>query len=265
MIDIKKTVGSLPKNVRADTDFSYLSDLSTVHRRVAVFYEYARESEELRKIVSEMKRERIFESEEWDASGELGQRLAELSSVLPPDHLLILYDCRGFPEKPFRDARYDLDIFKHISSFGVESVGRIPWEPLTLLQRTVMRQGWSELEYWTKYWTNDLRRTTLNAICIPWNYTNAEIAESFAKLLRRIRPHNFPEPTKAGRKGRSSSGATDILNQLVAFRLRRAGVPLWRARSFGLVMYSTERGWNNAATAAEERIRHILVRPLFSS
>jgi hypothetical protein len=264
MINIKKTVGRLPKNVGDDTDFSYLSDLSAVHWRVAVFYEYARDSDELREIISAMRRERVFESE-WDgAPGELGQKLAKIESVLPPDHLLILHDCQGFPEKPFRDARHDLDILKYFNSVGVESVAAIPWKALVSLRSAVGSQGLSELEYWTKYWTDNARARTLNAISIPWNYTNAELTESFAKLLSRIRPQNCHEPRRAGRKGRcSSSGATDILNQLIAFRLRRAGLSFDQARR--LVVYTTEKGWNNAAAAAQERIRHMIVRPLFNS
>jgi len=264
MTETTKPSNTLPKNLKADTDFRYLSDLSADHRRLAIFYEYARECEEFREIVLATKRDRVFDSNEWDATSELGQRLAKVELVLPLDHLLILYDCAGFPEKPFRDARHDLEILKHIRSFGIESVNCMPWQPLILLRATAMGEGRSELEYWTKYWTSNVRRRTLNAIVIPWNHTNSELAESFAKLLRRIRPRNFPEPAKAGRKGRSSSfGATDIINQLIAFRMRQAGVSLRRARSCGFVIYTSERGWNKAATAAEQRIRHLLVQPIF--
>jgi hypothetical protein len=263
MTEIAKPTNTFAKNLKADTDFRYLSDLSADHRRLAIFYEYARESAELREIVLAMKRDRVFDSNEWDCASELGQKLAKIELVLPLDHLFVLYDCAGFPQKPFRDARHDLEILKHIHSFGIQSVNWIPWQPLIGL-RAAIWQGRGELEYWTKYWTSSIRRTTLNAIVIPWNHTNSELAESFAKLLRRIRPQNFPEPAKAGRKGRCSSFcATDIINQLIAFRMRQAGVSLRHARSCGFVIYTSERGWNKAATAAEQRIRDVLVQPIF--
>ena len=269
MTDAKKKSIRSPKKLRADTDFGYLSDLSPKQRRAAAFYEYARESVELREIVSAMQQAKIFESKGWDAStAGLRPTPAELLAILPLHHLLILYDCRGFPEKPFRDARHDLDP-KYFNSFGVEPVGAIPWQALVSLRSGAAASlGLSELEYWTKFWGScDVRGRTLNAISISWNYTNAELTKSFAPLLRRIRPPEFPEPRQAGRKGRrSSSGATDILNQLIAFRLRRAGLSFDQARVWApnLMVYTSERGWNKAAAAAEDRIRHMLVPPLFS-
>jgi len=267
MTDAKKKSIRLPKKLKADTDFRYLSDLSPKQRRVAAFYEYARESVELREIVSAMQQARIFESKDWDAStAGLRPTLAELLRILPLHHLLILYDCRRFPEKPFRDARRDLAP-KYFNSFGVESVGAIPWQALVSL-RSAASQWFSELEYWTKFLGScDARGRTLNAISISWNYTNPELTKSFAALLPRIRPQEFPEPRKAGRKGRRpSSGTTDILNQLIAFRLRRAGLSFDQARGYapGLTVYTSERGWNKAAAAAENRIKHILLPPLFS-
>src|SRR5215470_7479841 len=116
MTDAKKKSIRLPKKLRADTDFRYLSDLSPKQRRVAAFYEYARESE-LKKFVPAMRQAAIFESRERDArTAGLRQILVELLTILPLHHFRILYDCRGFPEKPFRDARHDLDP-KYFNSF----------------------------------------------------------------------------------------------------------------------------------------------------
>jgi hypothetical protein len=233
---------------------------------VAAFYEYARESE-LKKFVPAMRQAAIFESRERDArTAGLRQILIELLTILPLHHFRILYDCRGFPEKPFRDARHDLDP-KCFNSFGVEPVGATSWPALVSL-RSIASEWLSELEYWTKFWgSGDVRGSTLNAISISWKYTNSELTKSFAALLCRIRPQEFPEPRQAGRKGRrSSSSATDILNQLIAFRLRRAGLSFDQARSYApSLVYTSERGWNKAAAAAEDRIRHMLEWRLFSS
>jgi hypothetical protein len=259
MITAKKATVTLPENLRADIDFGYLVDTSTVIRRIAVFYEYARESEELKQIVAASRHAGIFRP--GNQSGdipELQQRLGRLHSVLPIDQLLVLHDSDGFPEKPFRDARDDLEILKHYDSFGVDSVGRIPWRPLLLLRPFFMNGGFSELQFWTY----EFGGKTLNAISIPWKYTNAELTESFGRLISKIRPSTHPAPSRAGRKGRYS-GAADMLNQLVAFRLHRAGISFDDARPFTL--YMSSRGWVKAIIAAEERIKYMTMRPFFSS
>ena len=105
---------------------------------------------------------------------------------------------------------------------------------------------------------------TLNAISIPWNYRNDELTEFFRELIPRLRPPEFPEPKKAGRKGRSSGlGAIDMLNQLAAVRLHRAGFNFDQASRF--TPYSSRKGWDKAVRAAEERINNMTTRPFFGS
>ena len=252
----------LPEMLKADTDFGYVSELSEVIRRIAAYYEYARESEELKEIISAVRKAGMFRPGfTGDIAPELLQRLSALSSVLPIDQLLVFQDCDGFPEKPFRDVRQNLDILKHYDSFGVNHVGTIPWRALILLRRTFTSAGLTELEYWTS-WTSERQGRTLHAISIPWKYTNAELTQSFNRLIGKIRPAQFPEPKRAGRKGRSSgSGAIDMLHQLVAFRFNRAGLSLDQARQF--TIYLSKRGWVKAIRAAEERITHMTLRPFF--
>jgi len=260
----KKKAVLLPKILRADTDFLYLRELPSVISRIAAFYEYARESAELKEIISATRKAGMFRAGfTADIPPELLQRLSALSSLLPIDQLLVLHDCNGFPEKAFRDVRQNLEILKHYDSFGVNHVGTIPWRVLILLRRTYTSAGLTELEYWTS-WTSERQGRTLHAISIPWKYTNAELTQSFNRLIGKIRPAQFPEPKRAGRKGRSSgSGAIDMLHQLAAFRLNRAGFSFDRAGQF--TPYVSKRGWAKAIIAAEERIKHMTRCPFFGS
>ena len=169
---------------------------------------------------------------------------------------------RGFLKSRSETYGKTIKFLKHYdSSFGIDSPSPIPWKAILELLRQRKEQGVSETEFFENW---KKRGKTLNAISIPWNYRNDELTEFFRELIPRLRPPEFPEPKKAGRKGRSSGlGSIDMLNQLAAFRLHRARFNFDQASRF--TPYLSSKGWDKAVRAAEERINNMTTRPFFSS
>ncbi|HWX15572.1 MAG TPA: hypothetical protein VNY07_03200 [Chthoniobacterales bacterium] len=108
-------------------------------------------------------------------------------------------------------------------------------------------------------------------VAIDWNYTNRKLAQWFEEQLNELRPADRPEPKKPGRHGISSdAGPMDMLNQLAAFRLDRAGLGVEQARERVQIFGSAMRykpgsaGWGKAIRAAKNRIDRMLKEPFFS-
>jgi len=105
---------------------------------------------------------------------------------------------------------------------------------------------------------------------IDWTYSNDTLAQGFKARLRPLRPTDQPEPKRPGRRGRTSLAPIDMLNQLAAFKLNRAGFTVSDANEAlqGLgsrVLYqSGSGGWHNAITAAKDRIDRMLTVPFFN-
>ena len=118
----------------------------------------------------------------------------------------------------------------------------------------------AEIAFWNGHHNNAQRY----AVSIDWCKTDAEIIADLSELIPKLRPPWRVEPKMAGRTGRKlGTGAVDMLNQLGAFRSQRAGLSFSEARH--VTIYTTERGWRKAAITADERIRSMMIRPLFES
>ena len=216
---------------------------------MAAFWEYARESQLIKVVRSEyvLWRQTFgHENARHCREDQLAQRSRNL--------LLLVTSYPFFPYVPFEQIIKN-DLFSYFyTALGFDS-SHVYCFPL---QRAEEFRHRFELEGYTLY-----------CIAIPWTRTNPELAKMFEQELQSLRPASLPPLTvHPGRRGRClDSGATDKLNQLIAFRLRRAGLSFdqARSRSGSLMVYTSERGWNKAAAAAEDRIKHMLVRPLVNS
>jgi hypothetical protein len=255
---MKSAPRKIPARLRANTDFSYVEKLTDSMKRTAVFYEYWRESPEHRHVVMKLREAGAFKGG-WNGGGvdrEFMRKLAREAKIFNSDVIMILARCDGFPEKPFRDS----GIREHDKAWrvGMDSVVAWPWESLIALRDNFTRQGLTEM----KFYENQPSGSTLHPISIPWSYTNEELVAMFQDLIPRLRPPDLPEPSKAGRGGRSlGAGVSVRLKQLAAFRLHRAGLDYDGAN--GKASYDSESAWKRAIRAAKNRIENMMKRPLF--
>jgi hypothetical protein len=246
----------------AESCFDYVPTLSNSLARAAAYYEYARESAELIEAVDELRQAGAFDPEgrKRPIKSELNHKLAWERDVYRMDALLMLVRCGEFPAKPFRDAVQNTDRPEHRFTLRVNGPGHLPWRELLWLRDHMTERGLGEIEFFE---LGHDACSTLHAISIPWTFTNDELIGFFRELIPRLRPPASPEPKKAGRRGRTSgSGAVDMLNQLGAFRITRAGVD-----SYAFVRkrtpYVSDKGWRKAVSAAKERIDNMTKRPFF--
>jgi hypothetical protein len=246
----------------AESCFGYVHTLSNTLARAAVYYEYARESAELIDAVNELRDAGTFNpgGRKRPINRELQHKLAWEKDVFRVDALLMLVRCKEFPTEPFRNAVQKAEHPEQAFSLSLRGPAAIPWEPLLSIRSDWVKQGLREIDCFEL----EIRGSrTLHAIDIPWAFTNDELMAFFQKLIPKIRPSRFPEPKKAGRRGRTSgSGAIDMLNQLGAFRITRAGVDdlaFVRKRT----PYVSDKGWKKAVSAARERIDNLTKRPFF--
>ena len=220
------------------------------------FYEYWRESADHKEIVMACRKARVFEPG-YKGGGlrqEMQLRIARRPDIFPISVIMLLAKCDGFPELASREVKLCARGF----SLAMEQVGVIPWRAVIASREARKMEGCSEDEFFEE----QFRGTTLHAFSIPWRYTDVELANMFLKLIPRLRPPEFPEPRKAGRKGRyTGSGVVDMLRQLAALRLQRAGVDFEGAKEFKL--YGSAEGWKKALRTARERISSLRIRPLF--
>jgi hypothetical protein len=105
---------------------------------------------------------------------------------------------------------------------------------------------------------------SIHPISIPWHYTNTELTSLLGRIVKRLRPKEYPEPPRAGRKGGIKSlGGLELLQQLVAYRLTEHRVtfddPKWRHAH----LYKSQRGFELAARKAAARIATMTEIPFF--
>ena len=248
------------KKLEADTDFEYVKSLPEEKQRLAAFYEYARESDELKDAVRGLREAGVFKAgyTQSDIKPELMSKLISGENHFPIEGLYVLSQCDDFPEKTFHEAELNADILKQtIVLLGSPRPAALPWKAIIAMRNYFTRDGRREIEFYE----NRIKGSTLHAIAIPWYYTNEELADFFREMIPTLRPSDIPEPKKAGRTGRCSGGAVDMLNQLAAFRWNRAGVGFDDAAN--LTIYTSKKGWQKAVRAAEERISNMTKRSLF--
>src|SRR5581483_344762 len=140
--------------------------------------------------------------------------------------------------------------------FGTDGPVALPWTAYFALKGIDLSEAYAK-------WHLRLGRS-IHPISIPWQYTDAELIEMFRPMIERLRPKEFLEPPRAGRKGRiKSRGGLELLQQLVAYRLTKHGIefddPQWKR----FYVYKSKRGFKDAARAAADRIDSIVKMPFF--
>lgn len=256
---MKSPLPEIPAQLRADVDFGYVTALPDVRKRLAVFYEYWRESVRHRTFTLLFREAGVFKPG-WEPEGawpEFFQMLGRKPEIFPTDVLMLLAGCDGFPERPFSESG-----MKEIAPdwrMAMNGITDWPWESLIAMRDDLTARGRSEIDFYTKA---QPPCRTLNALSIPWNYTNDELTAMFRQSLTKLRPREFPEPKKAGRRGRSAgAGSVDVLNQLAVFRLAKAGFDFNTGGK--LTLFTSGKGWKKAIIAAAKRIHNLSSHPLF--
>jgi hypothetical protein len=224
-------------------NFAYVKDLPKHLQRMAAFWEYARESNELRDLAESLRK-----------ALRTGKDISEISNryfnILNIEEVGLITASLYFPAFPFEDVLdRDLipDLIRTNYQFGISGIICLPFNGF-------LPRGWQLPKHYT-----------VHAVAIPWDRTDAELTDMFGELLEGIRPHDQPQPRRAGRKGRYSGvSPVDMLNQLVAFRVSREGIALNEVAQFlGYNLYQSQKGWRSAALAAAKRIGDMGRAPFF--
>jgi hypothetical protein len=228
-------------------DFAYVRHLPKHLQRMAAFWEYARESKDLRDLGESLRKAL---RKDQDIS-EIRNRYFNILNV---EEVGLITASIYFPAFPFNEV-VERDLIpgpvRTNYQFGVSGISCLPLKEFLSLARQLT---WTLPKYYT-----------MHAVFIPWDRTDSELTDTFGELLQGMRPHNQPQPRRAGRKGRYSGvSPVDMLNQLVAFRVRREGIPFDEVAEFaGYKLYQSEKGWRSAALAAAKRIGDMGRVPFF--
>jgi hypothetical protein len=245
-IRVRRDMELLARCPPQNCDFAYVRDLPKHLQRMAAFWEYARESKELRDLAESLRKAL---SSDQDVS-EIRNRY---SNILELEEIGLIIASTYFPAFSFNEQlKLGLPSALHTSyQFGISGIICLPLKEFLSLARQL--PGPLPKHY------------TAHAVLIPWDHTDSELTDMFGELVQGIRPHNQPQPPRVGRKGRYSGvSPVDMLNQLVAFRVSRQGIPFDEAAEFaGHKIYQTEKGWRSAALAAAKRIGDLGRLPFF--
>ena len=234
----------LERLVPDNWDFEYVKALPRHLQRMAVFWEYARESKRLRSA---------FESLPGINEPRL-QAMLSIADILWPDEAALLANLY-FPALSFHellkfnklDAR-----FHALTQFGTSAIGCLPIEQFVPLASQVV--GKAMPPDWT-----------IHGLLIHWDHTDVELSGMFREVLKQLRPKDSPEPVRAGRGGRLSGvSPIDALNQLAALRLDREGSTLSSAaKVVSRIPYMSNKGWKLGIRLARERIQSMDKVPFF--
>jgi hypothetical protein len=218
-------------------DFAYVRHLPKHLQRMAAFWEYARESKDLRDLAESLRKALRKDQD-------ISEIRSRYSNILYVEEVGLITASTYFPAFSFNEQlKLGLPGGLHTSyQFGISGIICLPLKEFLSLARQL--PGSLPKHY------------TRHAVLIPWDRTDSELTDMFGELLQGIRPHNQPQPRRVGRKGRYSGvSPVDMLNQLVAFRVSREGIPFYEAAEFsGYKLYQTRKGWRSAALAAAKRI-----------
>jgi hypothetical protein len=235
-----------------DVDFKWVKKVPPHVVAMAAWYEYARESKPLIERVNVLRKAKMFASEGGADVATIKEHCTQHLAIIPLRQVQLLVCCKDFPAKPIIRANFNTIAAFMLDDelFGTDGPVALPWTTYFGLKGLDMAEAYAK-------WHLRLGRS-IHPISIPWQYTNPELIEMFGPIIKRLRPREFPEPTRAGRKGRiKSRGGLELLQQLVAYRLtsRRMAFDDRQWRSFHV--YGTKRGFEKAARAAADRISRI--------
>jgi hypothetical protein len=228
-------------------DFRYVRRLPKHLQRMAAFWEYARESKELRDLAESLR-----------GALRRGQDISEIRNryfnIFYVEEVGLITASLYFPALPFNEVlERDLipDLIRTNYQFGISGISCLPLEGF-------LSRAWQAPEPLQKHYT-------AHAVFIRWDRTDSELTDMFGQLLKGIRPRDQLQPRRAGRRGRYSDvSPVDILNQLVAFRVSREGIPFGEVVQFlGYKLYQSQKGWRSAALVAVKRIGDMGSVPFF--
>jgi hypothetical protein len=224
---------------------------------LAAWYEYARESEVLIKRVKALRRAKMFCSEGRNDEV-IRKHCTQHLQIISLLQVRLLVCCKNFPTKPFIRAKLNSDTVPMLDNelFGTDGPVALPWTAYFGLRGIDMSEAYAK-------WHLRIGRS-IHPISIPWQHSNAELTRMFGPIIKRLRPKEFPEPRRAGRKGGGKSlGGLEFLEQLVAYRLSQHGIsfddPNWKK----FHKYESKRGYKDAALTAASRIRTLTKTPFF--
>ena len=246
----------LPKG---EVDFRWAKDTKPHTHALAAWYEYARESAVLIRRVKALRRANMFSSEERERNEEaIREHVTKHLRIISMEQIRLLVCCEDFPAKPFARANWYSDTKYMLNNriFGLDGPVVLPWTAYFGFRGIDMSEVYAR-------WHLKMGRS-IHAISIPWQHTNAELTAMFGPIIKRIRPKEFPEPPRAGRKGRGRSlGGIEFLQQLVAYRLSRRGIHFDDPNWTEFHIYKSKRGYEKAAKAAADRISSFTETPFF--
>ena len=242
--DFWRQVKELERLVPDNWEFEYVKALPRHLQRMAVFWEYARESRRLRSA---------FESLPGINEPRL-QAMLSTADVLGADEAALLVDLY-FPALSFHDLiKFNkLDArFRALTQFGTSAIGCLPIEEFVPLASQIVGKPMPQ-------------DRTIHGLLIDWDHTDVELSGMFREVLKQLRPKESPEPVRAGRGGRLSGvSPIDALNQLAALRLDREGFTLSSgAKVISRIPYMSNKGWKLGIRLARERIQSMDKVPFF--
>ena len=255
----KKQRSAISDKKRCVTYFNFLTKLLGQDARLACYYEYWRLSPDHIQMVQ------IFRDS--DGAGpspcfpqEFLLKCTRNSQIYPVDILLALSLCIDFPKKHITKSSLRKVIWTQ--SRQTPGVGVMPWAVfLAMFDHLLPRIPGDCQTYEVRH-----RHTGWFAIGLDWELTNAQLVESFKRLVKdRIRPVDRPEPSKGGRRSlKGGSAASDMLAQLCALRFHEAGIERREIKEKEIKdRYSQDEGWNQAIKEAQKRISNLTTVPLF--
>ncbi len=240
-----------------DVDFEWAKDVPPHVHALAAWYEYARESQVLIERVIQLRRAKMFCSK-GSNDKIIREHCTQHLRIIPLPQVRLLVCCEDFPARSFIRAKENANIEPMFNNelFGTDGPVALPWATYFGLKGLDMSEAYAK-------WHLRMGRS-IHPISIPWQYTNPELTRMFGPIIKRLRPKEFPEPCRAGRKGGGKSlGGLELLQQLVACRLNEHGISFYDSKWKKFHIYNSKRGYKNAALTAASRIRTLTETPFF--
>jgi hypothetical protein len=222
-----------------DYDFSYLEHKPKEIQRLATWYEYARESDD---IIDAVHYKDV--DEDWYKYYDRIQEVYFHGEL----EFLESFDS-NFPKLSFQEIlRRDLK-----------------WRPL-VTEKVKLTQLPSRLLVNDEEFVDFVRTHGSHVVFVPWELPKGEIVRQFAEALETAWPWYDPA-SKRGRRGvRQTVGGADLLHQLAVYRYQQSGGTFVGRPPYLRALYgsSSIKGWNKAFAAAEARIADLTISHIFA-